>query len=188
MDAQQGQPEKPNGHGRHGGRRVGGGRPKGSNAGTSRGNKVMNLRQRFPKMPIEHMLGVLNEPDIQVPEALAASVNSKNKEEATAAQAEISEIKEDILRQIARKDDMAKSAAPYIHPRLSSLQVRDERRADKSAFDLSKLSNEELVLFELLAAKMQFQQMPTELLEGDDPDVGMRVISYDAARHEDVSE
>ena len=39
-----------------------------------------------------------------------------------------------------RRDDMAKAAAPYVHPKLSSMQ----HKGSIGTYDLSKLSNDEL--------------------------------------------
>lgn len=41
---------------------------------------------------------------------------------------------------VSRRDDMAKAAAPYVHPKLSSLQ----HRGAVGTYDLTKMSDDEL--------------------------------------------
>ncbi len=47
---------------------------------------------------------------------------------------------------------MAKAAAPYIHPRLASVDVRSRQ---KYSIDLTKLDDDELILFDRLLLKCQ---------------------------------
>jgi hypothetical protein len=143
----------------------GAGRKPGSRSGMKQGKRVQSLRERFPRMPLEHMLIILNETDI-VPK------NTKDKEG-----------KAKMRAQQARKDDMAKAAAPYIHPRLSSVAFKGDNNDPRNSLDLSKLSDEELAAFELIVSKAQVQRIPPELLEGDDPDVDMKILSYDPLLH-----
>ncbi len=65
------------------GRRPGAGRPPGP-AGHPR-----SLRERFPILPLDHMLSAVN----------------------------------DETAPMHRRDEMAKAAAPYIHPRLSAVAI-----------------------------------------------------------------
>ena len=48
-----------------------------------------------------------------------------------------------------RRDEMAKAAAPYVHPRFSSVQVP----ASDRTYDLSRLTDEELDAYEVLTSK-----------------------------------
>ena len=57
------------------------------------------------------------------------------------------------MRPNARRDEMAKAAAPYIHQRLAVVGVPDKPRWH--SFDLSKLTDDELIVMERLTAKMQ---------------------------------
>jgi hypothetical protein len=125
--------------------------------------RTQSLRSRFPIMPLEHMLGILNEPDLEVdPDDELSWKRAAN--------------------QAVRKDEMAKAAAPYVHPRLSAIEFNDKSGDPRSSLDLTKLSDEELAAFELIVSKSQVQLGPVEL-DGDDPDVGMKLISYDPSIH-----
>jgi hypothetical protein len=53
---------------------------------------------------------------------------------------------------IARKDEMAKAAAPYLHPRLVASDEKDEEPVQYS-MDLTKLSDDELIAFERMLIK-----------------------------------
>ena len=54
---------------------------------------------------------------------------------------------------IPRRDDMAKAAAPYLHPRLNAMSV-------KAGVDLKELSDEQLELARRLLASLGSVQMP----------------------------
>ncbi len=52
----------------------------------------------------------------------------------------------------ARRDAMARYAAPYVHPKLATIQVR---RVQRYSVDIEKLTDEELAGFERLLLKCQ---------------------------------
>ncbi len=104
--------------GGNGGRRPGAGRPKGSISKKDSLLHVKSLREKYPLLPLEHMLRELNDEEADTEHRTA----------------------------------MAKAAAPYVHPRLV------QRRAEmptRYSLDTTKLSDDELVLFERLMAKAQ---------------------------------
>lgn len=54
-----------------------------------------------------------------------------------------------------RKDYIARAAAPYVHPRLASVDINNIPKPEQHNIDLTKLSDEELALFTRLVAKGQ---------------------------------
>jgi hypothetical protein len=61
----------------------------------------------------------------------------------------------DVDEPAAFRADMAKAAAPYIHPRLAAVEVTGKDRGPEPSLDLSKLSDEELSILERIVAKAQ---------------------------------
>ena len=57
------------------------------------------------------------------------------------------------MRPNARRDEMAKAAAPYIHQRLAVVEVPHKPR--RHSLDLSKLTDDELIVLERVIAKAQ---------------------------------
>ncbi len=126
----------------HGGRRPGAGRPKGSIERFTSGN-LKHFRERYPIMPLDHMMGVVNAPP------------------GTPGVTD------------ARRDEMAKAAAPYVHQKLSSLELGAEKGPVQYSMDLTKLSDEELMLFERIVIKAQRPVVPPMLnLDADDGEGG----------------
>ncbi len=92
------------------------------------------LVQQYPVLPLEYMLRVLNYRNPRTGEPLSD-------QECAAVPNE-------------RVDEMAKAAAPYIHPRLSAVAVKSADDSERPCpVDLSKLTDEELALWERLLLK-----------------------------------
>jgi hypothetical protein len=54
----------------------------------------------------------------------------------------------------ARRDKMAKAAAPYLHPRIAAVEVTgEEPDPEEYSIDLEKLTTEELTAFQHMMAK-----------------------------------
>ncbi len=83
---------------------------------------AMTLAQKYEVLPLDHMLSILNAP---------------------AGDKEVSN---------SRRDEMAKAAAPYIHPRLEAVSMVSEQ---DYAIDASKLTDDELATVTRLLAKAQ---------------------------------
>jgi hypothetical protein len=93
-------------------------------------------------MPLDHLLGILNAP----PGTTGVSD--------------------------ARRDFVAKAAAPYLHPRLMASDGKDQVPVQYS-MDLTKLTDEELMLFERMLIKAHRPVLPTPLdLEAEDDEGG----------------
>ncbi len=94
---------------RRGGRRVGAGRP--PNALTKQ--KALSLRERYPVFPLDHMMMVLNTPDpvVTIPEIPADKLNDADFQRELNKQVQMQ--RQQAAQFIARKDEMAKAAAPY---------------------------------------------------------------------------
>jgi hypothetical protein len=56
---------------------------------------------------------------------------------------------------MARRMEMAKAAAPYIHPRLAPVRVEDLKPEPRYTVDLAKLTDEELGQLRRIMAKAQ---------------------------------
>ncbi len=122
----------------HGGRRPGAGRPKGSIERFTSSN-LKHFRERYPVSPLDHMMSVVN-----APPGTPGVTN-------------------------ARRDEMAKAAAPYIHQKLSSLELTGaEKEPVRYSMDLTKLSDDELMLFERMLIKAQRPTLPPPLLDDED--------------------
>lgn len=105
---------------RHGGARKGAGRPKGT--ATQRTRAIADkLAKEAGITPLEYMLTVLNEGPEQIKERFDAG--------------DIEEAEYLILLKahIERRDWAAEKAAPYIHPRLASVQL-DQNAAEHEAW------------------------------------------------------
>ena len=108
--------------GKHGGARKGAGRPPG--AATKRSEKIANrLAQECKKTPLEHMLDVLNEDPADLRKQFT-------NEEIT--EAEYLLLLKDMIQ---RKDWAAQQAAPYIHPRLASIERNDGKDRHEDFLD-----------------------------------------------------
>ncbi len=126
----------------HGGRRPGAGRPKGSIERFTSSN-LKHFRERYPTSPLDHMMTVIN-----APPGTPGVTN-------------------------ARRDDMAKAAAPYLHQKLSSLELTGaEKGPEQYAMDLTKLTDEELMLFERMVIKAQRPLPPLLDLDPEDDEGG----------------
>ena len=96
-----------------------------------------SMREKFPMLPLEYMLTVLN--------------NKKAPPEERA--------------------EMAKAAAPYVHPRLSSVEMKLKNTNLQQTIDVAKFTDEQLATFERLLSVAQItavdesynQQQPTML-------------------------
>jgi hypothetical protein len=130
--------KKPDGRG---GRRPGAGRPP-----VRHRLDAVSLRERFPVWPIEHMLEVLNEPRLQLPnfpqQITEQTIAKYNSEHA------------DYVRQRTEKLDAAKGAAPFLHPRLAAIDITQKPQV-RHKLDLTKLSDEELKQLEHITVKAQ---------------------------------
>jgi hypothetical protein len=124
-----------------GGRRPGAGR-----IPTRHRLDAVSLRGRFPVWPIEHMLEVLNEPNLlppEFPEQITEQATAKyNNDHA------------DYVRQRNEKMEAARSAAPFLHPRLAALDITAKPQV-RHKLDLTKLSDEELKQLEHITVKAQ---------------------------------
>lgn len=140
---------------KRGGKRPGAGRPKGIPYAESRpgANRNKSLRERYPVWPLEHMLSVLNQPDVIVPKK-----NGKNGKEIE----NLEELKVQAEKVAAAKMDAAKAAAPYLHPRLAQVDINSTNRQVKHSLDLSKMTDEELAFFERIVAKTQVVVLDNE--------------------------
>ncbi len=121
-----------------GGKREGAGRKNGS-VGHKWARTLAFYRERYAVMPLDHMLEVLNAP--------------LSKEKGITH---------------ARKDEMAKTAAPYLHPRLMAKHEPDQ--PVRNSIDLTKLTDEELIAFEKIVIKAQRPVLPPPLLGFDAED------------------
>lgn len=63
-----------------------------------------------------------------------------------------------------RRDQMAKAAAPYIHPRLAAFDIKNNPRPVEHSLDLTKLTDDELRALERIVAKSQ----RVTVIENDD--------------------
>lgn len=126
--------------GKHGGARPGtGGR------GTPKRDQVKNFFEKYPVMPLDHMLTTLNS---QFPKA-PKETGDKEKDAKN-----YREFVQKCRRLEARMDDMAKAAAPFCHARLANIEMKSEQTV-KHALDLTKLTMEELKQLERITAKSQ---------------------------------
>lgn len=110
---------------KHGGKRSGAGRKKKEIA--------VVLRERFKMMPLDFQLAYLNGIDPETGKKLTPE--------------QVMELKLDF----PTKMQLARDAAPFVHPRLSSVAVKDQ--TVRHGLDLSKLSDEELIELRMLTAK-----------------------------------
>lgn len=108
--------------GNRGGRRAGAGRPKG------RRNKAATLRQEK-----EAIKDFQNRFDLL---PLQYMVN----------------VMRDPTVEPARRDAMARAAAPFFHPRLSAVDVRSTQKPPRHSIDLRKLSDEQLLQLEQIVS------------------------------------
>lgn len=124
--------------GGHGGHREGAGRPVGVVAKPKRyktmRNEALLMRARFDKMPLEHMLTILNtelDPKTHTPEQLAHWEH--------------------------RQDEAAKHAAPFLHQKLAQVEIIDGGGAEEQplTIDTSKLTTEEIITLRALLVKSQ---------------------------------
>ena len=148
---------QPDGRLQNGGRRPGAGRP----AGTPyrRLQDVLSLRERFPIWPIEYFLTVLNAPDIKVPKHPPVNENLRERYHKQVAAA---------AAQRAEKMEAARNAAPFLHPKLASIDVTTKPQV-RHKLDLTKLSDEELAQLEHITAKAQF----SVITDNDDDPLNM---------------
>ncbi len=69
---------------------------------------------------------------------------------------------------MARRIEVAKAAAPYIHPRFAAVQVEEIKPEPRYSIDLRRLSDEELMQYERIVMKGQVRvDQPDELDELD---------------------
>ena len=144
---------------RRGGYRPGAGRPPGP--GLKRLDAV-SLRLRFQLWPIEHMLEVLNEPAIPHPE-LPKKVTEELMQVYAAKVSAYHKHREE-------KMEAARSAAPYLHPRLASVDITNNQQV-RHKLDLEKLSTEELKQLEQITMKAQMTYV-------EDPDSEIEDAEY----------
>jgi hypothetical protein len=104
-----------------------------------------SLRERFPTMPLEFLLAIINDVDPKTGEPRKFKL-------------------QDQLQAAAR-------AAPFIHPKLSNVNLQARQ---KYSIDLDKLDDEELAQFEHLLLKsqvMEGEQTPedvaSEIINGE---------------------
>jgi hypothetical protein len=72
----------------------------------------------------------------------------------------------------ARRDVMARAAAPYFHPRISSIDVTGTaHKPAKHTIDVRKLNDDELLVFEQIVAKagVMISDEPPEEMETPEP-------------------
>lgn len=130
----------------HGGARPGAGRKPGP-AGFQhkQTHRVVSLRDRFQSMPLEHMLCVMNniDPDTQEPKQYPMTM----------------------------RNEMAAKAAPFLHPKLSNVNLQARQ---KYSVDVDKLTDAELIEFERLLLKCQVpagqqtaEDIAQEVVNGD---------------------
>lgn len=107
--------------------------------------RKLSLRERFPLMPLEYLLGIFNEIDPKTGKPCKYLIDFK-------------------IQAAAR-------AAPFIHPKLSNINLQARQ---KYSVDVDKLNDDELVEFERLLVKCQVpvgQQTPedvaAEVINGD---------------------
>lgn len=121
----------------HGGRRAGAGRPP-----SQLHREVYHLRDKYRITPLDYFLMVLNN---LVPEDDGKGMPKKN------TRGEIVYVQ----HTHAQKMEAASHAAPFMHVKLASIAVSTDNGPTKHSFDLTKLSDEELAMFERIAAKAQ---------------------------------
>ena len=76
----------------------------------------------------------------------------------------------------ARKDEAAKAAAPYLHPRLAAIDINNRPAQVRHKLDLTKLADEELEQLERITVKAQVTFIDEEpedapLIEHQLPDI-----------------
>jgi hypothetical protein len=113
-------------------------------------------------MPLEHMLSIINKPDMPL--------TKKSSEEEKTKARELTQ----------RKDDMARAAAPYVHARLAAIEINGGIKHEiKHSLDLTKLSDEELLVLERIFSKAQVNADLLDLdaveLDPNDP----QLLTYD---------
>jgi hypothetical protein len=77
---------------------------------------------------------------------------------------------------VRRRDEMARAAAPYFHPRLQAIDLNAVREPVQHSLDLTKLNDEELMQFERILAKAQ---VPLDMLDDDDQHEATPLLEYD---------
>jgi hypothetical protein len=138
-------------------------------------NEVLTLRSKYGKMPLDHMLKVLNNddfPDPPTPPKLppARATDKERKEyESAAKKYEVALLKYEKARAhfIARQDWAAEHAAPYLHARLASIEITAPGPAVRREVDLTKLTNEELNNLEALVVKASKEPVEEVTLDED---------------------
>jgi hypothetical protein len=130
-------PQKKNGWG---GARPGSGKQRGH---PTMRKEILQFRDKYPLLPVEYFLQVLNERVQEVDDKNKKVFDSEGKP---------------VYKKFSHDEKMkaAEDAAPYVHCRLASIEVSGPDGGPvKHAFDLTKLSDEELAAFEKIAAKAQ---------------------------------
>ncbi len=137
-----------------GGRRVGAGRKKGSRSTTSFGGvhfqrTVRSYQRRFKTHPLDLLLGIIND-----------EVRDKDGKPTELP--------------LALKLEAAKVAAPYLHRKLPQAVELDGTDGGplRYSMDLTKLSDEELMLFERIVIKAQRPVPPLLDLDTEDDEGG----------------
>lgn len=129
------------------GRNWGGARKGAGSHGGAKRHTVQHYMDKYPVMPLDHMLEVLNAPEPTKPKT---NGNGKDADKAKKHYEGM------VRRYEARKDDMAKAAAPFMHARLSNVELKGElEQKVQHSLDLKKLSDDELMLLEKLVSKSQ---------------------------------
>lgn len=120
-------------------------------------NEVLTLRAKYKKMPLDHMLKVLNTDPPELPK----------KTKANAAEYELLVMERESI--IARQDWAATAAAPYMHAKLASIEVSVAEGGSpvRHEVDLTKLSEDELDHLETLVNKATADPKEVTLDDGD---------------------
>lgn len=87
----------------------------------------------------------------------------------------------DVDKPAAFRADMARAAAPYIHPRLVAVEISEKNKPQtKQSIDVTKLTDDELAFLERLIMKSQ----TTTVIDNDPQDAPM--IEYDDRGYRNV--
>lgn len=139
---------------RRGGYRPGAGRKVGSRPGQNihtLKNEVLHYRNKYKKMPLDHLLHVLNE----------------NAPDKIKGEKDLDYIKR-FVRWQNRVDWAAVQSAPFMHAKLASVEIVDNGKSVQQPVDLKKLTPEELDTMEALVRKASINPDDAQEIELDE--------------------
>jgi hypothetical protein len=124
-------------------------------------NEVLHLRMKYKKMPLNHLLDILNTdppPPPERPHELQEQDEERTQEdydeELKAYERDLAEYRTNLKAFEARQDWASEKAAPFMHHRLSAIEITGEGGGPiHQKVDIRKLSEAELDALERLVRK-----------------------------------